>query len=465
MSIRLRLTLLYSAILALTLLAFSTLLYVTQARVTYDSIEANLARQAAGYANGPRPFPGAPSAPLGGNPPEEGILPGRWAQIRKLDGTVAARTADLGSTTLPLSEVGLRSVQNGTPWVESAQVDGELLLVYSQSLQRPNIGVQIVQVAIPIGEREQSLATLRWILLVGSSLVILAAFLIGWLLAGTALRPIHRIAQTAQTIGAKRDFGRRVRHTGPNDEIGQLATTFNTMLTELESAYRQVEQALQAQRRFVADASHELRTPLTTVRGNIELLKREPLLEEKERADILADAKDEVERLIRLVNQLLILARADTGRAVRREPLPLQPLMEDVYRQAQLLAPARTFLYEAARCGTVLADRDTLRQVLLILLDNAVKHTPPSATISLSTTLQEQQVAIRVRDTGPGIAADLLPHVFERFVRGDASRCGGGAGLGLAIAQELVKAQNGTLTVESEPAHGSVFTVTLPRAT
>ncbi len=461
MSIRSRLTLLYSAILALTLLAFSTLLYITQARLTYDSIKTNLVRQAAGYANGPRPFPGPP----GGNAPAESTLPGRWAQIRKLDGTVAARTADLGSTTLPLTEAGLRSVQNGSPWVESAQVDSELLLIYSQVFLGPTGSVQIVQVATPIGEREQSLNTLRWILIVGSGLAILVACLIGWLLAGTALRPIHRIAQTAKAIGAKRDFSRRVQHTGPNDEIGQLAGTFNAMLTELESAYRQVERALHAQRRFVADASHELRTPLTTVRGNIELLKREPALEERERAEILADVKDEVDRLIRLVNQLLILARADAGRAVRREPLPLQPLMEDVYRQAQRLAPPRTILYETARCGTVLADRDTLRQVLLILLDNAAKHTPPNATISLSATLKERQVAIQVRDTGPGIAADLLPHIFERFVRGDASRSGGGAGLGLSIAQELVKAQNGTLTVESEPARGSVFTVTLPLVT
>ena len=130
--------------------------------------------------------------------------------------------------------------------------------------------------AFPIAQPQQSLNALRLVLVVGSSLAILAAFALGWVLAGTALRPIQRITQTAQAIGAERNFGRRVEHKGPADEVGQLAVTFNAMLAELESGYRQLEDALYSQRRFVADASHELRTPLTTVRGNIELLRREP---------------------------------------------------------------------------------------------------------------------------------------------------------------------------------------------
>ncbi len=143
------------------------------------------------------------------------------------------------------------------------------------------------------------------------------------MLAGTALRPIHRITQTAQAIGAEHDFSRRVEHKGPTDEVGQLAVTFNDMLAELESAYRQLEEALDSQRRFVADASHELRTPLTTVRGNIELLRAEPPIAPQERAEILADTTEEVDRLIRLVNQLLVLARVDAGPgAARRSRSP-----------------------------------------------------------------------------------------------------------------------------------------------
>lgn len=465
MSIRLRLTLLYSGILALTLIAFSTLLYVTQSQLTYDNIRTNLERQVGGVTN-PRRFPGSlGEPPPGGNSTGTvGNLPGRWTQIRKIDGTLSARTPDLVDSPLPISDAGLRSVQNGKPWVEAAQIDNESLLIYSQAFTGQGGVIQIVQVASPISERENALGILRLILIIGSSLAIVAAFAVGWVLAGISLRPIHRLTQTAQAIGAERNFSRRVQHTGPNDEIGQLAVTFNGMLTELESAYRQVQQALQAQRRFAADASHELRTPLTTIRGNIELLGHEPPIEPKEQADILADAKAEVDRLIRLVNQLLLLARADAGRIMRREPVAVKPLIEDVYRQVKLLAPDRTILCEAVPEAMVMGDSDALKQVLLILLDNAVGHTPPKATISVRTTADEKCVSIDVRDTGPGIAPDHLPHIFERFYRGDVSRSGAGSGLGLSIAKELVQAQNGSLSMSSELGQGSVFTVTMPRA-
>jgi two-component system, OmpR family, sensor kinase len=459
MSIRLRLTLLYSAILALTLIAFSTTLYLIQSQVTYDEITNNLARQAEGFA-GPGRRPPQPPGNSSGLIP----LPGRWAQLRGPDGTVIGQSADLADTTLPLSDAGMSAVQNGLPWVEAAQVQEEPLLVYSLPVRSQNHVSQIVQVAGPTTEREQSLSTLRLILFSGSGLTILAAFVIGWFLAGISLRPIHELTQTAQAIGAEQDFSRRVQHTGPNDEIGQLAVTFNGMLTELEAAYRHVEQALQAQRRFVADASHELRTPLTTIRGNIELLSHDPPLDAREQEDVLMDARDETERLIRLVNQLLILARADVGRPLRREPLAIKPLLEDVCRQAQLLAPQRTIECVADRAITALGDRDAFQQVLLILLDNALVHTPEGARISVTTSTAEQFVAIRIRDTGPGIAPDLLEHIFERFYRGDVSRSGGGMGLGLSIAKELVQAQEGKLEVESVVGQGSVFTIQLPEA-
>jgi signal transduction histidine kinase len=472
-SIRLRLTLLYSVILALTLIAFSTILYVTQSHATYDSIKTNLMRQADGF-NGPRRVPGPPpqppveGGPPGGSPPDVnlpgGALPGRWTQTRSLDGAVISRTFDLGDVTLPLSPKGLSTVQNGTGWFETAQVEDQPVLIYSQPFEAQSGAVQIVQVAFPITQPEQSLRTLRTILMIGCGLVIMAAFAIGWVLAGTVLRPIHRITRTAQAIGAEHDFGRRVQHTGPTDEVGQLAITFNAMLAELESAYRQLEQTLASQRRFVADASHELRTPLTTVRGNIELLRREPPMDAKERADVLADTKDEVDRLIRLVHQLLVLARADAGQALRREPLPIKPLLEDVCRQAGLLAPHRTILCDPPPDALVLGDRDALKQVFLILLDNALGHTSPGATVEMRATTVEGQVAISVRDTGAGIAPDVLPHIFERFYRGQVSRSGIGAGLGLSIAKELVEAQGGTITVESQVGQGSVFTVMLLQA-
>ena len=460
MSIRLRLTLLYSVIVALTVIAFGAALYVTQSELTLSAIRTSLARQADGFANGPRRFPDRPGEPAF----PSGILPGRWTQLRNADGSVSARTADLSSTTLPLSDAGLRAVQAGTVWSESAQVEDQPVLIYSLPVSTQGKITSIVSVAAPIAEREQALNNLRLILLAGSGLVTIAAFGIGWVLSGTALSPIHRITQTAQAIGAERNFNRRVQHAGPGDEVGQLAVTFNTMLTELESAYHQLEQTLDSQRRFVADASHELRTPLTTVRGNIELLRRDPPMDVKEQDEVLADTKYEVERLMRLVTQLLVLARADAGRPLRLAPLRLRPLLEDVCRQAKLLASGRKITCETTGDASVLADHDALKQVLLVLIDNAYVHTPAQAAIQVAARPDDERVAISVRDTGPGIATEMLPHIFERFYRGDVSRGGGGTGLGLAIAKELVEAQYGTIGVESQVGQGSVFTVTLPKA-
>jgi two-component system OmpR family sensor kinase len=473
-SIRLRLSLLYTAILALTLIAFSSILYVAQSRAVYGGIRADLVRQADGFAraNGQAPGPGSGPPMPGGTPPgmppepslPSGTLRGRWTQTRSLAGEVLGQSLDLSGTSLPLSDAGLRAVQNGSQWFETAPVQDQTALILSRSYTTQDGVTQIVQVAFPISQSLQSLNTLRWILIAGSSLAIIAAFVLGWVLAGTALQPIHRITQTAQAIGAEHNFSRRVAHTGPADEVGQLAVTFNDMLAELEAAYRQLEDALESQKRFVADASHELRTPLTTVRGNIELLRREPPVAAGERAEILADTTEEVDRLIRLVNQLLLLARADAGTALQRETLPVQPLLEDVCRQARLLAPGRAIACEPAPGLWVEGDRDALKQVLLILVDNAATHSGPGAKIEISAAQSGGSAAVSVRDAGPGIAPDVLPHIFERFYRGEVSRSGPGAGLGLSIAKELVEAQGGAIRVESTPGRGSVFTVLLPAA-
>ncbi len=488
-SIRLRLTLLYTAILAVTVFAFSSILYAAQARTTYADIRENLVRQASYFPAAGKPDLRSferrgepdgvlPTAPL---PPvlPAGALPGRWTQTRDLDGTVTGQTFDLSGVTLPLSDKGLAAVQAGEGWFEAATVQDEPLLIYSQRYTGFDGATGIVQVAFPIGQPEGYLAALRLILAIGSSLAVLVAFALGWALAGAALRPIQRITQTAQAIGAERDFGRRVAHRGPADEVGQLAVTFNDMLAELESGYRQLEAALQSQRRFVADASHELRTPLTTVRGNIELLRRDPPVEPTERDEIISDTTEEVDRLIRLINQLLALARADAGQVLRSDPIPVQALVNDVCRQAKTLAPRTELHCDAPADVMVQGDRDALKQVLLILVDNALIHTPAGTPVTLTASLdpgrrsslrpapadaEETHVTFTVRDRGPGIPTDQLPHIFERFYRGQASRTGRGAGLGLAIAKELVMAQGGTIAVASAPGEGSTFTITLPHA-
>jgi signal transduction histidine kinase len=471
-SIRLRLTLVYSAILAFTLIAFSAILYASQTRATYDAIRANLVRQAS-FITGP-PDGARPDGPPPGEFPAmrvfvEGdnvkfVLPGRWTQAVTPAGAVLAHSRDLGDVLLPLSARGLVMVQNGAPWYETATVETEPLLIYSRSFTAADGKTAIVQVGFPISQAMQSLNSLRLLLLAGSTLAIIAGLAVGWALAGAALRPVDRITRTAQAIGAEHDFSRRVEHKGPTDEVGRLAVTLNDMLAELESAYRQVEGALDSQRRFVADASHELRTPLTTVRGNVALLQRRPPLALQERAEILADTTEEVDRLIRLVNQLLVLARVDAGQALGQEPILIGPLLDEVCRQARLLSSNALIEGEAATDTPALGDRDALKQVLLILVDNALVHTSPGTTIRMTADPMDGQVAIHVSDTGPGIAPDVLPHIFERFYRGQVARSGVSTGLGLSIAKELVEAQGGTMAVESVIGQGSTFTVTLPQA-
>jgi len=452
--------LLYNAILALTLLGLSLALYVTVSRVTLGALENTLASEAQRLVSS-REFD------LGhiDYQAKKFAAPETYIQTIRLDGAVADRTPNLDDVVLPLSRDGLQVCQGGRPWTEVVAIGGGRLLVYSVPVAKSGqLAAGIVQLARSLTEQDQSLATLGNILFAGSAVVTLAVFGVAWVMSGAALRPIQRITETAHAIGAERDFSRRVDYAGPADEVGRLATTFNEMLTELQAAYRQAEQALQAQRRLVADASHELRTPLTTIRGNLGLLRRDPPIDAEDRAAVIADMVDETDRLTRLANDLLTLARADAGRPLRRESILIRPLIDDVCRQAKLLGPGRTIECENALEASVAGDRDAIKQVLLILLDNALKYTPPGGTISISTALTDGQVALSLRDTGAGIAPDALPHIFERFYRSDTSRTGAGAGLGLAIAKELIEAQRGAIHVESRVGQGSLFTVTLPAA-
>jgi signal transduction histidine kinase len=460
-SIRLRLTLLYSIILVLALVAFSATTYVIVSRVLLDFQKSALAEEATQIL-----AQGVFTLTVVDTPRGRIAVPQTFVQVRTFDGEVAGKSPNLGGFTLPLSEEGLERLRSGDArsWTEAIATSDGRLLVYSKPFRFSGQSAGILQVARSLTDQDRALGALKWTLVVGTGLATVVAFGIGWGLAGLSLRPINRITQTAQEIGAQRDFGRRVAHTGPNDEIGSLVTTFNTMLTELQAAYKQVEQALQAQRRFVADASHELRTPLTTIRGNVALLRRDPPISEEDRVAVLTDVAEEIERMIRLVNGLLLLARTDAGLPLRTEPVSLRPLVEDVCRQALVLAAGRDLVFDEQVDALVLADRDALKQVLLNLLDNALKYSPDGGTVTVTSAERDGRVEISVRDTGPGIDPAILPHVFERFYRGDTARSGHHAGLGLAIAKSLVEAQHGSISVRSQLGHGSVFTVVLPCA-
>jgi len=388
-------------------------------------------------------------------------------QLRSVTGEVTQASESESDVVLPLTDAGLQAVQAGQPWMETASVEDERFLIYSQPVVIEGQVSEIVQVARSLVEQNEYLSALRRNLLIGGGIAIITAFGIGWVLAGIALRPIHRITQTAKAIGDERDFGRRVHYAGPRDELGRLATTFNAMLAQLHAAYGQIEGSLKMLRDFVADVSHELRTPLTTIRGNLALLRDRPIPAE-ERNEIMADTVDETERLIRLVNDLLMLARAEAGRQFHTQSVPIKPLIEEACRKVRLLDPSREIVCERLTDVAVLGDRDALEQVLLILLDNAVKHAEGAITVAARVNpvgvggSSSPGVAVEVRDGGPGIEPEVLPRLFERFYRGAKARAMPGLGLGLPIARALVEAQNGALTVASQLGRGSVFTVVLP---
>lgn len=459
MSIRLRLTLFYSGILVFTLLAIGLTVYWIQARLTLRILEDALADEARRLITSPRFRLEAID-----NPARKLAAPETYVQTRRLDGEILDRTMNLEGAELPLSPVGLTAIQEGRAWIEVADIENGRLLIYNLPVRQDGQIRGVLQLGRSLADYDQAQGTLGRILFTGSLAALAVAFASGWMLAGIALRPIHQITRTARAIGQLRDFSQRVPYSGPSDEIGELAWTFNAMLEELQAAYMQLEHAFQAQRRFVADASHELRTPLTTMRGNLELLRREPPIPPEDQQEVLEDLIAECDRLIRLVNDLLALARAEAGQPVRREPVPLHPLLSELGRQARRLARGQSIEILETPEASVLADPDLLKQVLLILLDNAIRYTPPAGRITLRARAEEASIALEVQDTGPGIPPEILPHIFERFYRGDPARTGGGVGLGLSIARALVEAMGGTIEVESRVGSGSTFRIRLPRS-
>ena len=481
MSIRLRLTLLYSAILALTLIIFGAALYTIQAQQTMNALQASLIQNGNRLAqsilnNYLNPNPNPPPRPPGPPPVPIETLSGDQAFnqlrerviVRVLDpngklvaSPFAGQEQDNTGQALPLSADGLQTLKNKQVWWETSSKTSDPLLIYDIPVIYQGNVTFIVQVAQSLAQRDQSLASLSRTLIIAGLLTILVAFGIGWFLSGITLNPIHHITQTAQVIGNESDFSRRVNYKGPNDEIGQLASTFNSMLARLQDAYQGVNRALKMQRDFVADVSHELRTPLTTIRGNLELLRHEPPMPAAEQSDVLTDVVDESDRLIRLVNNLLILARTDAGQSLTRETISVHAVIDEACKQAQQLDRRREIV-EDVQDVSVIGDRDALKQVILILLDNAIKYTTEEITVSAKA--DGNQILICVSDKGPGLSSDKLNHVFDRFYRGETESNVQGFGLGLPIASALVEGQGGMIEIESQPESGTKVKVKLPAA-
>lgn len=329
-----------------------------------------------------------------------------------------------------------------------------------QQSQQP---VALLELSTPTAPIDRAIAAMRFTLGVG---IVVALGIAGALtipLVNAALRPLVAMERASQLI-AGGELSLRLDEPPTADEIGRLARAFNRMVAQLEAAFAR-------QKQFVADVSHELRTPLTALGGGLEML-----LLGADRGDPAASARllrglyAEVGRMRRLVEDLLILARLDEGRAVVRvEPMDVSTLLRESFEEAERLARGQHLQSDiAANLPHVRADGDRLRQVLLAILDNALKYTPPPGQVTLrARPAEDRGLLIEVQDTGVGIPPDDLPHVFERFYRVDPARermspAAGGSGLGLAIARSLVEVQGGRITIASALNEGTTVSIWLP---
>lgn len=284
-----------------------------------------------------------------------------------------------------------------------------------------------------------------------------------YLLARSALSPVDAIVRAAREI-SERDLARRLPVERPRDELGRLATTFNDLLGRLDVAFRQREETLAQQRRFVADASHELRTPLTSIQGYARMLGRWALADPETARESVAAIEREAMRMQALVDGLLRLARGDEGIVLDRVATDLREIAVDTLERVQAGATQdlgwSLDVPDSPVCADV--DREAITQTIAILLDNALKYTPRGGQITITVRGTENMTEVAVADTGVGIEAGHLPHIFDRFYRVDEARAGGGTGLGLAIARQIVRQHDGDIVVSSEPGEGSTFTLRLP---
>ena len=343
--------------------------------------------------------------------------------------------------------------------------DQDPLRVLSIPIRRDGKIIGVAQLTSPLSPLQTELTRLTGTLLTLIPLALLIAGLGGAFLTNRALRPVRELGLAAGRIQAS-DLSQRLPDSG-GDEFAVLATTFNGMLSRLESAFHALGAAYEQQRQFTADASHELRTPLTIIKANtsLALLNGDTSADYRcalEAADVGAD------RTIRLIQDLLLLARADSGsEPMRWEGVPLGVLLTQAAEAAQAARKQSCAPLHLPETDLVVSgDEDSLRRLFSNLFENALRHTPPDGAVTVSAEHQGTAIVVRIADTGEGIAPEHLPRLFDRFYRADSARSGatGGTGLGLAICRSIVEAHSGTITLESVAGAGTTVTVALAAA-
>lgn len=415
--------------------------------------------------------------------------PGLSIEIFSPEGRALYASGDV-SNSLSLSTTAAQELGRGITSIwYNANVGDDQVLVEASAIhppapvastvsvrESPMIGVLLV--AKSLHDANATLVLLQGLLLLTGAMMLVLFLSCGWAIVGYALRPLAELVKTSRSIATTlaHDTGmgnlsQRVTRPAGNDEMAQVVDAFNEMLTSIESS-------TMVQRRFIADASHELRAPLTTIQGNLAfLLRYSEDLPPSERHTMLTDAHGETLRLASLVEELLLLARADTNMVQAVVPAPPPPVVEldrillklvrQIRRRLEIESASPRIEIGTIEPVRVRGDEENIRRIMVILLDNAIKYTRTEdgkGTITVALQRVHGQAVLCVSDTGIGIEAKDLPHIFERFYRADLARSREGTGLGLAIAQTLVEQLHGSITAASTPGKGSSFRVSLPLA-
>ena len=452
MSLRLRLTLLYSTLVGGILLVFGIAVYILISVILLNQVDNTLAATVQDIINVTRVNSQGEVSAI--NLPALDMTANTYVQVWGRDGKLKSSSPGISGMLVALDPVGLDTKD---PVYRDNFINGIHLRVLTVPLQLGAHRIATLQVATSLTVVDSARANLLNILFMSAIISAGVAALGSWLVLGRSLAPLETVTETAQAINRADDLSRRIPYKGPEtDEIGRLIQSFNQTLERLENLFT-------SQRRLLADVSHELRTPLTVIKGNVDLMRRMKQLDEES----LSSIDQESGRLTRLVGGLLLLAQAESGKlTLDMKPIELDTLLLEVFQEMRVLAGGKVKMKMGdIDQALVKGDRDRLKQVLLNLIGNAIQYTPQGGEVITSLAKIGEQVRIIVRDTGPGIPAEDLPFIFERFYRAEKSRTRGkstGFGLGLSIAQWIVENHGGTVEVESREGHGTTFAIWLP---
>ncbi|NTV64266.1 MAG: HAMP domain-containing protein [Oscillochloris sp.] len=468
MSFRTRLTLAYTGFFGLALFLLGCGIYFSVRQSLYGGVDRDLwaATQqvrAIFNAGGLEPIrtpSGEVSLFLRGEFIQIFNNPNLGAQVFGPTGDLLASTPNLGGQSLALPDgslsLGADEINNGLTAMRAINNVRIKSLATPLVLKNGQV-VGILQISRPLKDVDLTLGMLTVILLGGGAIALMMTAAGTALLSRRALLPIDLVTQTAQGIVRAEDLGQRVPVPPQQDELHRLTITINELLERLEGLFK-------TQQRFVADVSHELRTPLAAMQGNLELLARGACQNPEILEEVIGDMRRETARLIRMVNDLLVLAQSDTRRQIRSDSVELDTLLLEVYRELRPLAGTVTLRIGAEDQVLIHGDRDRLKQALLNLGVNAIQHTAPGGYVTMGLERRDRFACLTVADTGEGIADEDLPHIFDRFYRADRarSRHSGGAGLGLSIVRWVAEVHKGSATVASIPGRGSTFAIWLP---